>query len=304
MVTYNDAVGIGQQAVSRPTFAHAGCQRQPGVATLSLNNLTPVVGSGAQRRQRQHGRRPRRAAQHQHLPVAVAVGRLHHAAPAPSLDQHRRGQQHRRHPEQLHRHRRPGRADAARAADATPTKAARSSRWARAHSSPVSTGLPGGTTASNGNDTLTGTAGRHAGRRGRRRHHERRAGNDTYIVDHPGDVVVENAGEGTDTINTTVSLHAARQRRDAAPAGQPAHQRHRQCAEQHHCPARSTRPPTCWPAAPATTPTISVRATRRRAARRGHRHCQHLRGLHAARQRGEPGRSTSPAPPRAAPATS
>ena len=35
------------------------------------------------------------------------------------------------------------------------------------------------------------------------------AGNDTYIVDNAGDVVTEDAGEGTDTVVTTVSYALA-----------------------------------------------------------------------------------------------
>ncbi len=48
-----------------------------------------------------------------------------------------------------------------------------------------------------GNDTLNGGAGRDTMRGG--------AGNDTYIVDNTSDVVTENASEGTDTIQSTVT---------------------------------------------------------------------------------------------------
>ena len=53
-------------------------------------------------------------------------------------------------------------------------------------------------------------------------------GNDTYVVDNVGDVVIENASEGTDTVLAVDLLYARRQRRepDAHRHRQP--QRHRQ----------------------------------------------------------------------------
>jgi Ca2+-binding RTX toxin-like protein len=50
-----------------------------------------------------------------------------------------------------------------------------------------------------GNDTLDGGAGADLMMGG--------LGNDTYIVDDPGDVVVENAGEGTDTVKTSLASY-------------------------------------------------------------------------------------------------
>ena len=46
------------------------------------------------------------------------------------------------------------------------------------------------------------------------------AGSDAYFVDDPGDTVVENANEGTDTVFSDRPLQARAQRRDAGAAGQ------------------------------------------------------------------------------------
>jgi len=50
-----------------------------------------------------------------------------------------------------------------------------------------------------GNDTLDGGVGADTMLGG--------AGNDTYVVDNVGDVVIENAGEGTDLVQTTLSTY-------------------------------------------------------------------------------------------------
>ena len=67
-------------------------------------------------------------------------------------------------------------------------------------------GLAGNDTLSGGagNDSLNGGAGADTMIGG--------TGNDTYYVDNAGDVVIENAGEGTDTVYSTVKLHAGRER--------------------------------------------------------------------------------------------
>ena len=59
-------------------------------------------------------------------------------------------------------------------------------------------------------------------------------GDDTYFVDNGGDVVTENVGEGTDTINSTRGDRRARgQCRKPGAAGHGRH-RQRQCSQQHH----------------------------------------------------------------------
>src|SRR4030065_278050 len=52
-------------------------------------------------------------------------------------------------------------------------------------------------TGNAGNDTLDGGSGSDTMRGG--------VGNDTYVVNATGDVVTENANEGTDTVNSTIT---------------------------------------------------------------------------------------------------
>ena len=68
------------------------------------------------------------------------------------------------------------------------------------------------------------------------------AGNDTYVVDDVGDTTVEIAAGGTDTVESSIALHARRRGRE--PAARPA-------APRRTAPA--TRSPTSSPATPATT---------------------------------------------------
>ena len=45
-------------------------------------------------------------------------------------------------------------------------------------------------------------------------------GNDTYFVDNAGDVVIENANEGTDTVYASFALPSGGERGEPGPAGQ------------------------------------------------------------------------------------
>ena len=59
------------------------------------------------------------------------------------------------------------------------------------------------------------------------------AGNDTYVVDATGDVVTEQAGEGTDTVQSGVSYTLGAEVENLTLTGHRCDQRHRQCARQH-----------------------------------------------------------------------
>ena len=103
-----------------------------------------------------------------------------------------------------------------------------------------------------GNDTLEGGTGADtmAGE----------IGNDTYFVDNVGDIIIENAGEGIDTVYAVLQLRARRERRadlicwkraDRSPASAMAS---RTCSPE----IRSTTPSM---AAPTTTPLKAAAAT-------------------------------------------
>ena len=64
-------------------------------------------------------------------------------------------------------------------------------------------------------------------------------GNDTYVVDNVGDVVDETGGDGTDTVQSSISfsladpVHAIGDIENLTLTGNGRDQRHRQCARQH-----------------------------------------------------------------------
>ena len=112
-------------------------------------------------------------------------------------------------------------------------------------------------TGNAGNNVLNGGAGNDTMAGG--------AGNDTYVVDEAGDVVTEAAGDGTDTVQSSVSYTLGANVENLTLTGTARHQRHRQHARQHaHRQRRQQRPRTAapattpWPAAPATTPMWST----------------------------------------------
>ena len=77
-----------------------------------------------------------------------------------------------------------------------------------------------------GDDTLDGGAGADAMTGG--------AGDDTFVVDAIGDTVNENAGGGTDTVQSSVSYALGANVEQLTLTGSVRHQRERQRARQHH----------------------------------------------------------------------
>ena len=206
LATYTDALGAGQLAASRPTYAVGQANDPPGSA-LTLSTLTPVVGT---------------------VLSALNVGSIADPDGLPPVAQRQWQWQvadYTTNPE-------PAWSNIAGAANngenpldftVTSTQAGRmlrvllsytdqggtSEQVGSIYSSPVGTGLAGGGTASNDNDTITGTASNNTLNGGAGADTMAGgAGSDTYTVDHPFDVVVEEAGSSNganDVVNTTVS---------------------------------------------------------------------------------------------------
>ncbi len=77
-----------------------------------------------------------------------------------------------------------------------------------------------------GNDTLNGGAGADALVGG--------LGDDIYVVDAAGDVITEAAGEGTDSVQSSITYVAWCNAREPDADGHGGDQRHRQHPQQHH----------------------------------------------------------------------